>query len=164
MGEIETVPQVHARDLRRVLGAFVTGVTVVTTVDGRGAAYGLTANSFSSVSLEPPLILWSQSLAAPSYPVFRDCERFAVNILAEDQETISQRFAGAAPDKFCGVQTSRGLGGIPLIAGCLAYLECIKVASYPGGDHAVFLGRVERMDRSARRPLAFVDGRYLRLN
>ena len=156
-----TEAQLDARELRNVLGSFVTGVTIVTTTDADGRPYGLTANSFSSVSLEPPLILWSQSLISPSYPVFREAERFAVSILAEHQTDVSAKFAKPSTDKFSGVETVEGLAGIPLIKGASAYLECRKVSSFPGGDHAIFLGRVDRMERSARRPLVFGGGRYL---
>ena len=149
------------RDLRRVLGSFVTGVTVVTTVDTGGKRYGLTANSFSSVSLDPPLVLWSQSLSAPSHPAFRDAERFAISILAEHQIGISQRFATKLDDKFEGVPVTPGLGGIPLIDGCAATLECSKVAIHTSGDHAVFIGRIDRIDRHERKPLVFGGGRYL---
>ena len=127
-------------DLRKVLGTFVTGVTVITTIDASGKAYGLTANSFTSVSLNPPIVLWNLSLTAPSHPIFREASRFAVNILADDQIDISKRFASLGRDKFAGVAVRRGLGGIPLIEGCAAYLECRSEASFPGGDHIVFLG------------------------
>jgi flavin reductase (DIM6/NTAB) family NADH-FMN oxidoreductase RutF len=150
-----------ARELRQVLGAFVTGVTVITTVDGSGKCWGLTANSFTSVSLNPPLILWNQSTSAPSYPVFRDARHFAVNILAHDQIGMSRRFSGPADDKFAGVAVRTGLGGVPLIEGCAAYLECTGEGRFPGGDHAVFLGRVERMEKHPRAPLVFGQGRYL---
>jgi flavin reductase (DIM6/NTAB) family NADH-FMN oxidoreductase RutF/DNA-binding IclR family transcriptional regulator len=150
-----------ARELRSVLGAFVTGVTVITTLDAQGKPQGLTANSFSSVSLDPPLILWSQSITAPSHPVFRDAERFAVNILAEDQVDVSNRFARGAADKFAGFPVTPGIGGVPLINGCSAWLECRRIDSYPGGDHVVFLGQVERIERSQRPPLVFGGGRYL---
>jgi len=149
------------RELRQVLGSFVTGVTVITTVDPDGRWWGLTANSFTSVSLNPPLVLWNQSTSAPSYPVFRDARRFAVSILAEDQADISRRFAGAVADKFAGVPVRIGLGGVPLIEGCAAYLECTREGGFPGGDHAVFLGRVERMEKRPRPPLVFGQGRYL---
>ena len=154
-------PVFDARELRNVLSVFVTGVTVITTVDASGKAYGLTANSFSSVSLDPPLILWSQSLNAASFPVFRDAAHFAVSILADDQVEISNGFAKGSPDKFADVRTRPGLNGIPLIEDCAATLECTKVTSYPGGDHVVFLGRVERINRSQRRPLAFSGGKYV---
>lgn len=151
----------NPRELRDVLGAFVTGVTVVTTLDGHGQPQGVTANSFSSVSLDPPLVLWSQARSARSFPAFRDASRFLVNILAWDQVAISQRFARSGEDKFAGVPTSESVNGLPIIDGCTAFLECEKVATYPGGDHAVFLGRIERFERSERRPLAFGGGSYM---
>lgn len=150
-----------ARELRRVLGAFTTGVTVITTLDAEGRPVGLTANSFSSVSLDPPLVLWSQSVTAPSHPVFRETVRFVVNILADDQLDISNRFARGGADKFAGLPVTPGLGGLPLIPGCAAYLECRRVSSFAGGDHTVFIGQVERIERNARPPLAFGGGRYL---
>lgn len=153
--------QIEPRALRNVLGTFPTGVTVVTTLDAQNRPCGLTVNSFSSVSLNPPLILWNQALNSPSYPVFRDVQRFAINILAEDQIGISKRFATSGIDKFDGVQTSTGLGGVPLIQGCAAHLECVREASFPGGDHSVFIGRVERMASGARKPLVFGGGRYM---
>jgi flavin reductase (DIM6/NTAB) family NADH-FMN oxidoreductase RutF len=150
-----------ARELRQVLGSFVTGVTVITTVDAEGRLHGLTANSFSSVSLEPPLVLWSQSRSAPSHPVFSSAERFAVNILADDQVEVSKRFARGGDCKFAGTVVRAGLGGVPLIEGCAAHLECVRVHGYPGGDHVVFIGDVQAIQRHARAPLAFGDGRYL---
>jgi len=148
-------------ELRQALGAFVTGVTVITALDREGVAHGVTANSFTSVSLDPPLILWNQALSAFSYPAFRDAERFVVNILADDQIEISQRFSRAGADKFAGIATRPGMGGVPLIEGCSAYLECRKETTYPGGDHAVFLGRVERIERHVRPSLIFGGGKYL---
>ncbi|VTU15098.1 p-hydroxyphenylacetate 3-hydroxylase, reductase component [Variovorax sp. PBL-H6] len=149
-----------ARQFRDALGAFVTGVTVVTTVDADGKPHGLTANSFSSVSLDPPLVLWSQSLKAPSHPIFSEAAHFCVSILADDQVDISNRFARPG-NKFDGVPTRQGIAGIPLIEGSAATLECTKVTSYPGGDHTVFIGRVRSIERSDRRPLAFGGGKYL---
>lgn len=149
------------RQLRNVLGTFVTGVTIVTTRDAQGAAHGVTANSFSSVSLDPPLVLWSQALTSKSYPAFRDNDHFAVNILADDQIAISNHFAKSHADKFSGIEHSDGLGGSPVLSGSAAHLECVKVATYPGGDHVVYLGRVERVGQSSRRPLAFGSGRYM---
>jgi flavin reductase (DIM6/NTAB) family NADH-FMN oxidoreductase RutF/DNA-binding IclR family transcriptional regulator len=150
-----------ARELRQVLGSFVTGVTVITTLDGSGKPHGLTANSFSSVSLDPPLILWSQARTSPSHPVFSSCKRFAVNILADEQVDISNQFARGSADKFAGTATHAGLGGVPLIEGCAAHLECRLVNSYPGGDHVVFIGQVERIARHPRQPLVFGGGKYL---
>jgi flavin reductase (DIM6/NTAB) family NADH-FMN oxidoreductase RutF/DNA-binding IclR family transcriptional regulator len=149
------------RKLRDVLGTFVTGVTVVTTCDAAGVCHGVTANSFTSVSLEPPLVLWSQALSSRSYPAFRDSDHFAVNILADDQVALSNHFAKSKEDKFKGIDHQVGLGGVPVLEGTAAHLECVKVASYAGGDHIVYMGRIERVSHSGRRPLAFGSGRYM---
>lgn len=150
-----------SRQLRQVLGAFPTGVTVITTLDDEGRSYGVTANSFSSVSLDPPLVLWSQALTSSSHHAFRDSDRFVVNIMADDQISIANRFAKSGDDKFAGIAVRAGLGGVPVIEGTAATLECVKVAAYPGGDHIVFIGRVEHIDRQPRKSLAFGDGRYM---
>jgi flavin reductase (DIM6/NTAB) family NADH-FMN oxidoreductase RutF/DNA-binding IclR family transcriptional regulator len=149
------------RELRQVLGAFPTGVTVVTTLDGGGRPFGVTANSFSSVSLDPPLILWSQSNTSSSHPAFRDSDHFVVNVMAQDQVDVATRFAKSGIDKFQGVSVRPGIGGTPVIEGAAATLECTKVAAYPGGDHTIFVGRIERMERSPRPSLAFGNGRYM---
>jgi flavin reductase (DIM6/NTAB) family NADH-FMN oxidoreductase RutF len=120
-----------SRELRRALGAFVTGVTVVTTTDGEGRFHGVTANSFSSVSLDPPLVLWSQAVKTQSHSTFFKAERFAVNILAEDQIELSNRFAKSSPEKFAGLEVDVGLGGIPLLRGCNAWLQCRVVPGCP---------------------------------
>ena len=156
-----TTPTFDKRELRNVLGTFVTGVTVVTTRDAGGKAYGVTANSFSSVSLDPPLVLWSQSVSSSSHPAFRDSDHFTVNILADDQVQLSNHFAKSADDKFTGIAHSDGIGGAPVLHGAAAHIECVKVATYPGGDHVVYLGRVERITAGGRRPLAFGQGRYM---
>jgi flavin reductase (DIM6/NTAB) family NADH-FMN oxidoreductase RutF/DNA-binding IclR family transcriptional regulator len=148
------------RELRDVFGSFVTGVTVVTTSDASGKRHGVTANSFSSVSLDPPLVLWSQSVTSKSHDAFKESDHFAVHILADDQIEISNHFAKSRDDKFEGLHHDNGIAGVPIIGGCAAYMECTKIASYPGGDHVVFLGRVERFHHSPRRPLAFSRGKY----
>lgn len=160
-GAPATAAKIDPRELRQVLGAFVTGVTVITTIDAAGQCHGLTANSFSSVSLVPPLVLWSQALTAYSHPVFRDAEHFAINILADDQIDVSNRFAKAGEDKFGQTRVRPGRGDVPLIEGCSAYLECRRFAGYPAGDHMIFIGKVERIERTGRRPLAFGSGKYL---
>ena len=139
----------------------MTGVTIVTTLDERGSPVGITANSFSSVSLDPPLVLWSQALAAKSFAAFRDAERFTINILAAEQADVSQRFARSGADKFLGTQVRSGMGGLPIIEGAAAFLECRKVATYPGGDHVVFVGEVENFEHTDLKPLAFGGGRYV---
>lgn len=145
---------------RSTLGRFVTGVTVMTsrTTDGRRA--GVTVSSFNTLSLDPPLILWSIAVAAPSLAVFRDAGRFAVNILAHDQQAIALQFARSAPDKFAGVETVDGLGGVPLIAGAVAHLECDVADRHPGGDHEIIVGRLTRMSAHDRDPLAYHRGRF----
>ncbi len=148
-------------ELRRCLGAFVTGVTVITALDEHGAPVGMTANSFNSVSLDPPLIVWSLRVNARSYPIYSKAKRFVVNILSEEQVEVSNRFAKSGTDRFQGLASTPGIDGIPLIDGCSAHLECRTEATYPGGDHLLFLGRVERIVGSARKPLAFGAGKYM---
>lgn len=149
------------RQLRDALGTFATGVTIVTTRDGTGKLHGLTANSFSSVSLEPPLVLWSQAHSSRSHGTFQASDHFAINILAEGQIALSNAFSRSADDdKFADVKYEEGIGGVPVLSGTAASMECVKVASYPGGDHTVYLGRVERVVRSGLRPLVFESGRY----
>ncbi len=152
---------IEKRSLRDVFGTFVTGVAVITTIDLNGKIHGCTANSFSSVSLEPPLVLWSQAKAARSYDAFADGPRFAVNILSDGQREVSDRFASDASNKFSGVEWSPGNGGVPILKGVCAHIECRKVANYPGGDHSIFLGEVEAVLKSGLRPLVFAAGRYL---
>ncbi len=154
-------PRFDGKELRRVLGSFVTGVTIVTTIDAAGRAWGLTANSFSSVSLDPPLVLWSQSVRAPSHPAFAGATRFAINILAEDQVELSNRFATSGIDKFSGIEIDAGAGNVPLLRGCSAWLECTLVSKLPGGDHVIFVGEIQTIRRSERRPLVFGSGQYL---
>ena len=154
LGAEAPMTEFTSMDFRRCLGEFVTGVTVITTVGPDGTLYGLTANSFSSVSLDPPLILWSLRLNATNFPIYSTAETFAVNILAEDQVDISNRFAKSGPDRFVGISTAPGSNGVPLINGAVAQLECRREASYPGGDHVVFIGRVLRVRNSGRTPLA----------
>jgi flavin reductase (DIM6/NTAB) family NADH-FMN oxidoreductase RutF len=151
------------RALRDALGAFATGVTVVTALDPEGRAIGLTVNSFNSVSLEPPLVLWSLSLASPNLEAFRRAGHFAVNVLAADQQALSERFARRNSDKFAGIDWREGLGGAPLLPGCCAVLECRNETQHAGGDHLIFIGRVEGCSRSDRPPLVFQGGCYRQL-
>ncbi|MBR0713911.1 flavin reductase [Bradyrhizobium liaoningense] len=153
--------QFDHRELRDVLGSFVTGVTVVTTVDEERRHHGLTVNSFSSVSLDPPLVLWSQSNSSPSYPIFSKSGRFVINILAEDQIDLSNRFARSGPDKFSNLEIDIGNHGLPILKDTSAWLVCRFVSAIPGGDHTIFLGEVEQIRRTARRPLVFGGGKYL---
>ena len=152
---------VDPAELRRCLGSFVTGVTVMTALDADGNPVGMTANSFTSLSLDPPLIVWSLRLNSSSMPTYERAQRFAVNILAQDQIPVSNRFATSGPDRFDGIPFTLGIAGVPLIEGCASYLECKLETVYPGGDHLLFVGRVERIQLSEREPLAYGGGRYL---
>jgi len=151
-------------DFRRTLGRFATGVTVVTALTDDGRPIGLTISSFNSVSLSPPLILWSLSLESPNFAAFRKASHFAVNVLAADQQALSDRFASRSNDRFADLAVRPGLAGVPLIAGCCAWFECSAEAHYPGGDHLIFVGRVERFSPGDNAlPLVFHNGRYRRL-
>ncbi|WP_211210605.1 flavin reductase family protein [Arhodomonas aquaeolei] len=152
---------IDPRALRNALGCFATGVTIVTARGEDGSPVGLTVNSFSSVSLEPPLVLWSLVQHSPSRPVFERASHFTVNVLTTGQRELSQRFASPRPDKFEGVRWWAGAGGAPVIEGCLAHFQCRHALRYDGGDHDIFLGRVEAFDTSPTgEPLVFVAGRY----
>ena len=145
---------------RQALGAFVTGVTIVTTCDEAGVPAGLTANSFNSVSLSPPMVLWSLSLDSASLGAFRSAPYWAVHVLAAGQEALSAQFAGREGDKFAGVRTVEGPGGIPLLDDYAARFVCRAAFEYEGGDHAIFLGRVESFSRTGKTPLVYHQGRY----
>ncbi len=146
--------------LRAALGAFATGVTVITALAPNGHHIGLTVSSFNAVSLEPPLIVWSLSLRSHSLLAFREADRYAVNVLAQGQAELSQRFAMPLEDKFANLDLSYGLGGVPLLPGCCAWFECRNEARYSGGDHLILIGHVERYARSDKEPLIFHGGRY----
>lgn len=148
------------QDFRAALGSFATGVTVVTaqTPDGRMA--GVTCNSFASVSLEPPLVLWSLLLQSSSIEVFEQATHFAVNVLCVDQRMLAMKFSRSSEDKFSGVQLLPGFAGAPLIAGCKAHFHCRKADRYYGGDHAIYLGAVEHYRYVDAEPLLFANGRF----
>jgi len=155
-----TVTAFDTRDLRRALGTYATGVTIITTRDGEGRLYGLTANSFASVSLDPPLVLWSLSRAAGSYPAFRDATHFGVNVLGGEHREHSLRFAHPHPDKFAGIGYALGEHGVPLIDGAAAHFECAIETRYEGGDHVIVVGRVLRYDYTVKPTLLFCHGKY----
>lgn len=152
-----------SRRFRNSLGMFATGITVVTTRTPAGVPIGLTVNSFNSVSLDPPLIVWSLSNDLPSRSVFEGCEYYAINVLAEDQAELSQRFASRLDDKFAGLDFETGVGGIPLLKGCCARFECRNTVRHEGGDHLVFISEVLSFDREDRQPLLYFAGGYRRL-
>jgi 3-hydroxy-9,10-secoandrosta-1,3,5(10)-triene-9,17-dione monooxygenase reductase component len=150
----------HARRFRSALGAFATGVTIVTTRDAEGRDVGLTANSFNSVSLTPPMVLWSLAKNARSLPAFVAATHFAVHVLAADQEELSLRFAARGSNKFAGLDLERGPAQVPLLRGCSARFQCRTAFRHEGGDHLIFVGAVESFDQSDRPPLIFHGGRY----
>ena len=152
------------RTFRDTLGLFVTGVTVITTLDDQGQPVGITANSFNSVSLDPPLVLWSIGLNALSLEAFSNADAFAVHILRDDQAELSQRFAKSGTDKFAGLPIESGLSGVPLLPECAARLECLPYAKHSAGDHILFIAEVQRLasDPDAR-PLVYHGGRYAEL-
>ncbi|MCZ4303371.1 flavin reductase family protein [Zoogloeaceae bacterium G21618-S1] len=151
---------IDARQFRSALGHFATGVTVITTRDLDGAPVGVTVNSFASLSLDPPLILWSLAKKAYSVAAFEANEHFAVHVLASNQQALSDRFARAGTDKFADLPVSTGLGEVPLLTHCAAVFQCRTECQYDGGDHIIMIGRVERFTTEDRPPLLFYRGRY----
>lgn len=158
------MPQKHAaidpRALRRALGNFATGVTIVTAIDLDGNKVGVTANSFCSLSMDPPLILWSSKKDARSSPIFEAAKNFAVNILASDQLEMSNHFARQQEDKFAGVEWEEGIGGVPIFPNCAGRFQCETYDKLDGGDHWIFVGRVIAFDDFGRSPLCFHQGSY----
>lgn len=148
------------RDFRGALGQFATGVTVVTTLGVDGRKVGMTANSFTSVSMEPPLILWCPSKRAPSLADFEESTHFAINILASDQHVLSRQFATPAIDKFAGAETSEGIAGVPLLDGAVATFQCRTVSRHDAGDHVIYVGEVEKYENAGGDPLVFHAGKY----
>ncbi len=150
------------QEFRRALSCFATGVAVVTTADTAGAGVGITINSFSSVSLEPPLVLWSIAESSYSYDVFTRAELFAVNVLSMDQESLADRFAQRTDNKFDGLACREGLNDVPLLPEFAACFECRTEHIYAGGDHKIIVGRVLRFEDHEADPLIFYRGDYLR--
>lgn len=142
------------------MGHFATGVTVVTAASPEGKPSGITVNSFSSVSLDPPLVSICIDRAADMHTTLTDATGFVVNILRSDQETVSRRFAESGPDRFSGVGYRLSSGGHPIIEGVLAHIECSIHESIEAGDHSVFLGRVVGGASDEGLPLLFYRGGY----
>lgn len=148
------------KEFRRALGMFATGVTIVTTKAADGTPVGITANSFNSVSLEPPMVLWSLANNARSLPAFTGSEFWNVHILSNEQEALSNRFARPGEDKFAGLELDTQASGAPLLPGCSARFQCKNAFKYDGGDHTIFVGEVVQYDSSALPPLLYVTGGY----
>jgi flavin reductase (DIM6/NTAB) family NADH-FMN oxidoreductase RutF len=154
-------PTFSTTDFRSALGMFATGVTIVTARGADGVPVGLTANSFNSVSLEPPLVLWSLARSAGSMPAFERGSHYSINILAADQYALAERFASKTLDRFAQLSFREGAGGAPILEGAAAVFECFNRSRYEEGDHVIFVGEVERCEwRPGAQPLIFHGGRY----
>ena len=151
----------ESRDFRNALGTFATGVTIITARGKDGGLYGMTANSFSSVSLAPPLVLWSASLYAQSLPAFQEGSHFVVNILAYDQIELSNEFARSHENKFASIDHIIPECGAPVLIGAAAHFECRNEYRHYGGDHIIFIGHVERYAYTNKPILLFCRGKSL---
>ncbi|MEY4749138.1 MAG: hypothetical protein RIQ60_1352 [Pseudomonadota bacterium] len=152
---------VAPRHLRAALGLFATGVTIVTTLTPDGEPIGLTVNSFNSVSLEPPLVLWSLGLRSGTRDIFRTAARWVVHVLSADQRELAERFALRGVDRFAGVAWQPGLGAMPVLDGAAAVFECRAHTSHEAGDHVILIGEVEHCrSRASALPLIFHGGRF----
>lgn len=154
-------PVFSSSEFRASLAMFATGVTIVTARTANGELVGLTANSFNSVSLSPPLVLWSLSQAASSLAAFSTGSHYAINILAADQKELAERFASKRVDRWDGVAFDDGVAGAPLLTGAAASFECFNRSRYEEGDHVIFVGEVERCShRDGAAPLLYHGGKF----
>src|SRR6195952_2234004 len=154
---------IDPRDFRNALGTYATGVTVITAASADGKPYGLTCNSFASVSLNPPLVLWSLGMFSQGLSIFQNASHFAVNVLGASQQALAKKFATSSEEKFAGVEWTPGLGNAPILAGAVANFQCRAADRYYGGDHVIFLGAVETYAYNRQEPLLFARGGYGRL-
>ncbi|AJX17098.1 MULTISPECIES: flavin reductase family protein [Burkholderia] len=159
-----TPPNFDAAAFRQALGQFATGVTVITTRAPSGQLIGITASSFNSVSLDPPLVLWSLAHKSASTPVFRSNSHYVVNVLAASQLDLCKRFSTYKGDRFEGIAHAAGNSGMPVLDGAIAWFECHNRSRYDEGDHVIFVGEVERCgvnpDAGATAPLVFHGGGF----
>src|ERR1700745_3282181 len=151
---------IDPRDFRNALGTYATGVTIITAAAPDGKPYGLTCHSFASVSLNPPLVLWSLVVYSSSLTVFQNASHFTVNVLGASQQDLANRFAKSSDTKFAGLDWSPGLGNAPVLVESVANFQCRSVNRYYGGDHMIFLGAVEAYSYNRREPLLFAHGGY----
>lgn len=157
-----TLTPLDPREFRHALGTFTTGVTIITTRGPDGSPVGVTANSFNSVSMDPPLVLWSLARKSQSLAAFENASHWAVHILAHDQDQLSGRFARSVPgsEKFDGVDHEEGMGSTPLLPGCTSRMQCRTAHIYDGGDHIILVGEVLTFDKCDTPPLVFQRGGY----
>lgn len=156
----ETTAEFDTRAFRRALGNFATGITIVTAKGPDGEKVGVTANSFNSVSMDPPLILWSIDKRSSALETFRNASHFAVNILASDQSDLSNNFAKPQDDKYANIQYLDGMGGAPVFEGVAGYFECESWQFVEGGDHWIIIGKVENFVDASKPPLVYHQGGY----
>ena len=149
-----------SRQFRDALGEFATGVTIICARAGDGRYVGLTANSFNSVSLDPPLVLWSLARRASSLPAFEAAERYSINVLSADQTDLARRFSRPHVDRFAGVRYRMGWADAPLIDGCAAWFECVHHGRQRAGDHMLFIGEVATCERAKGHGLVFHHGHF----
>lgn len=150
----------NQQEFRNTLSQFATGVTIITASDDLGDPIGITVSSFNSVSMDPPLILWSLAKNAYSLPCFQNTEYFNIHILSSDQEDMSNRFSSPGTDKFNNIDYQNGRKNTPILGDCAALLECRSKHQYDGGDHIIFVGEVLSHSHSAKIPLVFHQGQY----
>jgi flavin reductase (DIM6/NTAB) family NADH-FMN oxidoreductase RutF len=152
---------IDKQEYRKTLGQFPTGVTVITTLSDTGEPVGMTASSFNSVSMDPPLILWSIDHRAHSLEIFENCKHFAINILSDQQKDVSNLFASTGADKFKDTEFTEGVGKSPLLPNCIAQLECRTWNTYDGGDHTIIVGEVMACTHDeTQSALLFYQGDY----
>lgn len=151
---------IDPRDFRNALGTFATGVTIVTAMSAERRPYGITCNSFASVSLNPPLVLWSLGTFSQGLAIFQNASHFAVNVLDASQQALAIQFARSSDDKFAGVSWKPGLGDAPVLADVVANFQCRAASRYYGGDHVIFLGAVEAYAYNRNSPLLFARGGF----
>jgi flavin reductase (DIM6/NTAB) family NADH-FMN oxidoreductase RutF len=156
----ERLPAFDERQFRDALAQYATGVTIVAARTSAGRYVGFTANSFNSVSLDPPLVIWSLARRSASLPAFEGAERYAVNVLAAGQVELARRFSRPHADRFAGVDFRLGWSEAPLINGCVAWLECRHHARHRAGDHELFVGEVMTVERAPGDGLVFHHGHY----
>jgi 3-hydroxy-9,10-secoandrosta-1,3,5(10)-triene-9,17-dione monooxygenase reductase component len=160
MNSEDAISAIDPIKLRNAFGSFVTGVTIITGRDSHGNPVGMTANSFSSVSLSPPLALWSVAETATAFDVFRETSHFNIHILHSGQEQLSRQFAAKNTDKFGETVHELGVADIPRLTDYAARFECAVEHRYPGGDHIILVGRILAFDHTDKEPLVFYKGQY----
>ena len=155
--------QIDPKQFRQAMSQFATGVTVITVALPDGSFQGVTINSFNSVSLAPPLVLFSLALSAGSMAAFMSAPCYVINVLAGDQIDLAQRFASSAENRFEQLPFTLSGNGVPVLAGTVAWFECRQRSRYPEGDHVIFVGEVERCHSHPDRTLGFHRGRFIAL-